>query len=168
MPSQSEILAKTTNLLKQVPYRTTFERDNFLLGTLSGPRLLVELCHEIEKLTVEYNSNTQDWKKEIVLEEMNIINAKIDDILTEIGTTDIRKALEDAEPDHWVELLARRASIEALCQEVTPQNMSDMLKLPAELYESSITKTQQFLNIINKTTRIAERKANISNIQDDE
>lgn len=161
--SQNEILAKAVDLLKQVPYRTNFERENFLFSTTNGPRLLVELCKEIQRLNNEYTAESSDWKKEIILEEMNLISARVDEIVVETGT-DIRAELEKGEPDHWVETLARHASVEALCQEVTPENMSTMLKLPAELYEDAITKTQQYLNVINKTTRMAERKANISNI----
>lgn len=161
--SQNEISAKAVGLLKQVPYRTNFERENFLFGTTNGPRLLVELCKEIERLNKECTAELLDWKKEIILEEMNLISARVDEIVAETGT-DIRAELEKAEPDHWVEALARHASVEALCQEVTPENMSTMLKLPAELYEEAITKTQQYLNVINKTTRMAERKANVSNI----
>jgi thioredoxin-like negative regulator of GroEL len=42
--------------------------------------------------------------------------------------------------------------------------MGQMLKLPAELYEETIGKCQSFLNVINKVTRIAERKANLANV----
>ena len=52
--------------------------------------------------------------------------------------------------------------MEAICQDVTVANMDQMLKLPAELYEEAIVKCQTFLNVINKVTRIAERKANAS------
>ena len=38
--------------------------------------------------------------------------------------------------------------------------MSDMLNLPLEIYEQTIMKTQTYLNVVNKTTRVAERTAN--------
>ena len=81
--SQNEILAKAVDLLKQVPYRTNFERENFLFGTMNGPRLLVELCKEIERLNSEYTAEASDWKKEIILEEMNLISARVDEILAQ-------------------------------------------------------------------------------------
>lgn len=164
--SQNEILAKTYALLKQAPYRTTFERENFLYTTTSSPRLLIELCLEVEKLNNEYSAATQDWQKTAILDEMNIISARVDELQAEVGSN-LRAALEDAEPEYWVETLARDASVEAICQAVTVHNMSTLLKLPAELYETTITKTQQYLNVINKTTRIAERKANVSNVPGD-
>ncbi len=161
--TQNEILNNTRGVLKQVPFRTNFERENFLYGSHSGPRLLVALCQDIEFLNGEYNRVVNEWEKASLLEEMNIINAKIIELQQEIGA-DVRKAIEDDEPKFWVEELARKAAIEALCQEVTSANMEQMLKLPAELYEETITKCQTFLNVINKTTRLAERKANTANV----
>jgi hypothetical protein len=35
-----------------------------------------------------------------------------------------------------------------------------MLNLPLPIYEAAITKCQTYLNVISKTTRAAERKAN--------
>lgn len=164
MLSQNEILHNTRSVLQQVPYRTTFERENFLYSSSTGPRLLVTLCHDIEFLNGEYNKASTDWDKTALLDEMNKVNVKIKELQTELGS-DIARAIEEAEPQFWVEDLARKAAIEALCQSVTTENMSQMLKLPAELYEETITKCQSFLNIINKTTRLAERKANIGNGQ---
>lgn len=164
MLAQNEILHNTRSVLQQVPYRTTFERENFLFSSATGPRLLVTLCHDVEFLNGEYNKASTDWEKTALLDEMNKINAKIKELQTELGS-DIAQAIEEAEPQFWVEELARKAAIEALCQAVTTENMGQMLKLPAELYEETITKCQSFLNIINKTTRLAERKANISNAQ---
>jgi hypothetical protein len=164
MLTQNEILHNTRSVLQQVPYRTTFERENFLFSSATGPRLLVTLCHDVEFLNGEYNKASTDWEKTALLDEMNKINAKIKELQTELGT-DIAQAIEEAEPQFWVEELARKAAIEALCQAVTTENMGQMLKLPAELYEETITKCQSFLNIINKTTRLAERKANIGNGQ---
>ena len=161
--TQNEILNNTRGVLKQVPFRTKFERENFLYGTHSGPRLLVTLCHDIEFLNTEYNRAVNEWEKAPILEEMNIVNAKIAELQQEIGA-DVRTAIEDAEAQFWVEELARKAAIEALCQTVTADNMGQMLKLPAELYEETITKCQTFLNVINKTTRLAERKANTANV----
>jgi hypothetical protein len=164
MLSQNEILHNTRSVLQQVPYRTTFERENFLFSSSTGPRLLVTLCHDVEFLNGEYNKASTDWDKNALLDEMNKVNAKIKELQTELGS-DIARAIEEAEPQFWVEELARKAAIEALCQSVTTENMGQMLKLPAELYEETITKCQSFLNIINKTTRLAERKANIGNGQ---
>lgn len=161
--TQNEILNNTRGVLKQVPFRTTFERENFLYGSHNGPRLLVALCQDIEFLNGEYNRVVNEWEKASILEEMNIVNAKIVELQQEIGT-DVRKAIEEGESKFWVEELARKAAIEALCQEVTIENMGQMLKLPAELYEETITKCQTFLNVINKTTRLAERKANTANV----
>ena len=81
----------------------------------------------------------------------------------EIGT-DVATAIENAEPTYWVEQLAKNAAVEAICQNVSIENMGQMLKLPAELYEQTVTRCQTFLNVINKTTRLAERKANLSNV----
>jgi hypothetical protein len=164
--TQYEILAKTRNLLGQIPYRTTFERENFVYGNLSGPRLLIELCKEIERLNSVLDSSKQEWERSAILTEMGIISAKIDEVQKEVGKN-VAKALEDAEGEYWVGELARKAAVEALCQAVTTENMGQMLKLPAELYEEAITKCQTFLNVINKTTRLAERKANVSNVKSD-
>jgi hypothetical protein len=160
--TQNEILANTRSVLNQVPFRTTFERENFVFGSASGPRLLVALCQDIEFLNNEYGNALNEMAKASILEEMNLINAKIAELQVEIGA-DVRQAIEDAESQYWVEELARKAAIEALCQSVTFENMSQMLKLPSELYEETVTKCQTFLNVINKTTRLAERKANINN-----
>ena len=104
-----------------------------------------------------------ELEKAAILAEMNIISAKIEEVKATIGD-DITKAIEDAEPQYWVEELSRRAAVEALVQKTTPENMGQMLKLPAELYEEAITKCQYFLNVISKVTRQAERKANLSNV----
>jgi len=164
--TQNEIVSNTIGLLKQLPYRTKFERENFLFGTQTGPRLLVTLCHDIVGLNEAYNKVTNDWEKASILNEMNLVNEKIAELQAEFPN--IAQALEDAEPDFWVEHLARKAAVEALCQEVTTENMAQMLKLPAEQYEATITKCQMFLNVINKTTRLAERKANVGNVPVDD
>jgi hypothetical protein len=165
--TQNEILANTRSVLKQVPFRTTFERENFVYGTATGPRLLVSLCQEIEFLNSEHDKAASDWQRTVVLNEMNITNARIAELQAEIGT-DVEAAIEAAEPQFWVEELARKAAIEALTQSVSVENMGQMLKMPAELYEQTITRCQTFLNVINKTTRLAERKANVGNINDSE
>ena len=165
--TQNEILNNTRAVLKQVPFRTNFERENFVYSVASGPRLLVSLCQEMEFLNSELEKATTDWQKQIVLNEMNIINGRIAELQTEIGT-DIATAVEEAEPQFWVEELARKAAVEALTQNVTTENMAQMLKLPAELYEQTISRCQTFLNVINKTTRLAERKANLANVDDSE
>lgn len=165
--TQNEILNNTRSVLKQVPFRTNFERENFVYSVANGPRLLVSLCQEMEFLNSELEKATTDWQKQIVLNEMNIINARIAELQAEIGT-DVATAVEEAEPQFWVEELARKAAIEALTQNVTIENMAQMLKLPAELYEQTISRCQTFLNVINKTTRIAERKANLANVDTSE
>lgn len=165
--TQNEILNNTRAVLKQVPFRTNFERENFVYSIASGPRLLVSLCQEMEFLNSELEKATTDWQKQIVLNEMNIINGRIAELQAEIGT-DVATAVEEAEPQFWVEELARKAAVEALTQSVSVENMSQMLKLPAELYEQTISRCQTFLNVINKTTRIAERKANLANVDTSE
>lgn len=165
--TQNEILSNTRTVLKQVPFRTTFERENFVYSVASGPRLLVSLCQEMEFLNGELEKAATDWQKQTVLTEMNIINGRIAELQAEIGT-DVATAVEDAEPQFWVEELARKAAVEALTQSVSVENMSQMLKLPAELYEQTISRCQTFLNVINKTTRIAERKANLANVDTSE
>lgn len=161
--TQNEILNNTRTVLKQVPFRTNFERENFVYGVASGPRLLVSLCQEMEFLNSELEKATTDWQKQIVLAEMNIINARIVELQAECGA-DVATAIENAEPTYWVEQLAKNAAVEAICQNVSIENMGQMLKLPAELYEQTVTRCQTFLNVINKTTRIAERKANLANV----
>ena len=165
--TQNEILNNTRAVLKQVPFRTNFERENFVYSVASGPRLLVSLCQEMEFLNSELEKATTDWQKQIVLDEMNIINGRIAELKEEIGA-DVASAVEEAEPQFWVEELARKAAIEALTQSVSVENMGQMLKLPAELYEQTISRCQTFLNVINKTTRVAERKANLANIDNSE
>lgn len=164
MATQYEILLKSRSLLGQVPFRTTFERENFLYGNLSGARLLIALCKEIESLNLLLDASKQEWERTSILNEMNIISAKIAEVENEVGT-DVAKSLEESEPEFWVGELARRAAVEALCQAVTTENMGQMLKLPAELYEDAITRCQTFLNVINKTTRLAERKANVAGVK---
>jgi len=165
--TQNEILNNTRAVLKQVPFRTNFERDNFVYGVATGPRLLVSLCQEMEFLNNEADKATNDWSRDAIIEEMNTINAKIAELQAEVGS-DVRTALEAAEPAFWVDDLAKKAAVEAICQSVTVANMDQMLKLPAELYEDTIVKCQTFLNVINKTTRQAERKANVSNVSNNE
>jgi len=165
--TQNEILNNTRSVLKQVPFRTNFERENFVYSVANGPRLLVSLCQEMEFLNSELEKATTDWQKQIVLNEMNIINARIAELQAEIGT-DVATAVEEAEPQFWVEELARKAAVEALTQSVSVENMAQMLKLPAELYEQTIGRCQTFLNVINKTTRTAERKANLANVDTSE
>lgn len=161
--TQNEILNNTRSVLKKVPFRTTFERENFVYGVATGPRLLVSLCQDMEFLNSELEKASADWQRDIVLAEMNIINSRIQELQAEIGEN-VTTAIEEAEPQFWVEELARKAAIEALTQSVSVENMSQMLKLPAELYEETISRCQTFLNVINKTTRTAERKANLANV----
>jgi hypothetical protein len=165
--TQNEILVEARSVLSQVPFRTKFERENFLYGAFTGPRLLVALCKEIEVLNGMHNASVLDYEKDSILEEMNILAARAEEIRQELGTN-VKQAIEDAEAGYWVEEMARRSAVEAICQAVTTETMDQMLKLPSELYEETITKCQTFLNVINKTTRLAERKANVSNIKTDE
>ncbi len=67
--TQNEILNNTRAVLKQVPFRTNFERENFVYSVASGPRLLVSLCQEMEFLNSELEKATTDWQKQIVLNE---------------------------------------------------------------------------------------------------
>lgn len=160
---QNEILHNARTVLKQVPYRTNFERENFLFSNQSGPRFLVALCRDIEFLNAEYAKSVADWQRDAILAEMNIIAAKIAEVQESIGGN-IANAIEEAEAEYWVEELSRRAAIEALVQKTTAENMAQLLKLPAEHYEEAITKCQHFLNVIGKVTRHAERKANLANV----
>ena len=164
--TQNEILNGTRALLKQVPFRTNFERENFVYGVATGPRLLAVLCQEIENLNTLYEEAKVDWVKDNILVEMNVINNKINEIKTELGISDLAAAIEEAEPAYWVEELAKQAAVEAICQKVSIENMTQMLRLPSELYEETIVRCQTFLNVINKTTRVAERKANLGSVAD--
>lgn len=159
--TQNEILANTRTILQQVPFRTKFERENFLFGSLSGPRLLVALCQDIENLNQALLQSASEIESDAILEEMNIVSNKIAELRQGI-TGDVGVALEEAEAQFWVETLARKAAVEAICQRTTYETMEQMLKMPSELYEETVTKCQTFLNVINKTTRIAERKANLA------
>lgn len=165
--TQNQLVAEARAVLGQVPFRTKFERENFLYGAFTGPRLLVALCKEVEALNGLYTAAVQEYEKNSILEEMNILMARAAELKEELGV-DIKQAIEDAEPGYWVEEMARRSAVEAICQAVTTDTMDQMLKLPSELYEETITKCQTFLNVINKTTRLAERKANVANIKTDE
>ena len=142
--TSDQIIANSRSLLAQVPFRTTFERENFLFNSLSGPRLLVALCQDIENLNEVYTGSPSAIERTAVLEEMNIISAKIAELTQEI-VTDVRTALENAEAEFWVETLARKAATEALAQQFTFANMEQMLQMPAELYEETIVKCQSFL-----------------------
>ena len=164
--SHNEVLDNSRTLLKNIPFRTKFERENFLYGSASGPRLLVVLCQEIEGLNNLFSQTDNVDEQQSLLDEMNVITDKINELKAEVGD-DIATALEEAESDFWVETLARKAAIEALTQKFSFENMEQMLKMPAELYEETITKCQSFLNVINKTTRSAERKANVANVPTD-
>jgi hypothetical protein len=164
--THNEILEKNRSLLKDVPFRSNFERENFLYGSASGPRLIVVLLYEIEGLNNLYLQSEVEFERDALLKEMNIISVKIDELSQELNG-DLVTALEEAEPAYWAETLARTGAVEAICQEVSIENMSAMLKLPADIYEETITKCQSFLNVINKTTRLAERKANLANVPSD-
>lgn len=164
--TQNEILQNARAVLQKIPYRTVFERDNFLFSNQSGPRFLAALCRDIEFLNLEYSNALLDWQKDTILVEMNTIANKISKLQESLGK-DIAAAYEDAEPEYWVEELARRAAIEALTQHTSVETMGQMLRLPAELYETAITKCQHFLNVISKVTRLAERKANMASVPKD-
>jgi len=155
--THSEIFTAAESILKQTPFRTKFERENFLYSTSSGPRLLVALCNDIIDLNEQHENATTEWIKAAILVEMNIINNRIKEL--QIEFPNINTALEESEGQYWTEHLAQKAAIEAICMKVSVENMTRMLALPAEMYEEAITRCQTLLNVINKTTRAAERKA---------
>ncbi len=159
--SAEDIVNNARTIQSRVPFRTNFERENFLFNTVEGPRLLLVLCQDIEQLNNVYENCRFDWEKTQVLNEMEIVNAKIQELQEQFGD-DIAQAIEDDEPNHWAETMARLAAIEALTQRMTHDTMADMLNLPLPVYETAITKCQTYLNVVSKTTRAAERKANIA------
>jgi len=165
MTKSAEDIIKTIHGIQAaVPFRTNFERENFVYNEAEGPRLVLILCHDVNKLYQHYDTNCQtDWEKEACAKEMNIVQEKINEVMAELGLNtpeEFVNALEEAEPEYWSETLSRRAAVEALSAKMTTDNMSDMLNLPLEIYEETIMKTQTYLNVVNKTTRGAERTAN--------
>lgn len=161
-----DIVNSARGIQARMPFRTNFERENFLLNTVEGPRLILILCQDIEQLNTYYENCRFDWEKQQVLAEMVIINAKIQELIEEYGE-DIAQAVEEAEPTYWAETFARNSAVEALTQKMTHDNMADMLNLPLPIYEAAITKCQAYLNVITKTTRAAERKANAASRDSD-
>lgn len=159
--SAEDIVNSTRGIQSGVPFRTNFERENFLFNTVEGPRLILVLCQDIEQLNQLYENCRFDWEKKQILDEMIIVNSKIKELLEQYGDN-VAQAVEDDEPNYWAETLARRAAIETLTQKMTHDNMADMLNLPLQVYESSVTKCQTYLNVVSKTTRAAERKANMA------
>lgn len=163
MSNTTDIINAVRSIQAKIPYRTKFERENFLFNRVEGPRLITVLCEDINQLYTQYNNCLYDWQKEQIQEEMNIVKAKLDELIAEYGSN-VASAIEDAEPAYWEETLARRGVVEALIQKVSYDNMANMLQLPVPNYESAITKCQTYLNSISKTTRAAERKANLANL----
>jgi len=159
--SIEDIVNNARNIQSGVPFRTDFERENFLFNTVEGPRLLLVLCQDIEQLNQVYENCRFDWEKKQVADEMAIIGEKIKELQEQYGP-DIARAVEDDEPNYWAETLARRAAVETLTQKMTHDNMADMLNLPLAVYEAAVTKCQTYLNVVSKTTRAAERKANMA------
>jgi hypothetical protein len=117
-----------------------------------------------------YENCRFDWEKKQVLDEMTIVNNKVKELQEQYGT-DIARVVEEDEPNYWAESMARRAAIEALTQKMTHDTMADMLNLPLPIYEAAVTKCQTYINVVSKTTRAAERKANMASrpeVDDDE
>lgn len=164
--SAESIINEVYNIQSNVPFRTNFERENFVYNEAEGPRLVLILCRDLTQLFHHHENCESDWEKEAVVKEMNIVQDKLNETLEEIGANnpdEFINALEEAEPEYWSEALSRRAAVEALASKMTTDNMSDMLNLPLEVYEQTIMKTQTYLNVVNKTTRNAERMANRRN-----
>lgn len=159
--SAQDLVEKAYEIQAQMPFRTEFERENFLFNTVEGPRLILVLCQDLDQL-FQYHENCRfDWERAAVVKEMEIISNKIDELKREFGDN-IAEAVENDEPNYWAETLARRAAIETLTQKMTHDNMAEMLNLPLPVYEAAVTKCQTYLNVVSKTTRAAERKANIA------
>jgi hypothetical protein len=159
--SAEDIMGEIRGIQSGIPFRTKFERDNFLYNEAEGPRLVLLLCQDIDQLFNHYETSCRsDWEKQAVINEMVIVQDKINNLLEDIGKDNLVEALEEAEPEYWAETLSRRAAVEALSNKMTSANMNDMLNLPLNVYENTIIKTQTYLNVVNKTTRGAERVAN--------
>lgn len=161
--------AKAVEILSKLPLRTNFERENFLFNTVEGPRLIQTLCDEVVVLQEQYLSEPKDWQRARIVNEINVINAKIESLVEKYGS-DVAAAIESADADFWAETYARRGAVEAITQQLTNANMQSMLNLPMPMYEAAITKCQTYINAITKTTRAAERKANLASVSksDDE
>lgn len=159
--SAQDFVEKAYQIQAQMPFRTEFERENFLFNTVEGPRLILVLCQDLDQL-FQYHENCRfDWERAAVEKEMEIVWAKIEELKREFGEN-VAEAVEKDEENYWSETLARRAAIETLTQKMTHDNMAEMLNLPLAVYESAVTKCQTYLNVVAKTTRAAERKANIA------
>ena len=163
MATANDIISAVHSIQTKIPYRTQFERENFLFNRVEGPRLILVLCEDLNNLYSVYENSTHDWQKTQIQEEMTIVKAKLDELIAEHGS-DVAAAIESAEPAYWEETFARRGVVEALIQKVSYDNMANMLQLPMQNYEAAITKCQTYLNSISKTTRAAERKANLANM----
>tara|TARA_B100002019_G_C21234063_1_gene581734 strand:+ start:167 stop:691 length:525 start_codon:yes stop_codon:yes gene_type:complete len=161
--SAEEIMNDVWEIQSEVPFRTKFERENFVYNDAEGPRLVLILCQDLTQLYQHQIQCGSEWEKQAVIKEMNIVLEKLNEVMGELGVSDPKafvEALEEAEPDYWSETLSRRAAVEALASKMSTDNMSDMLNLPLEVYEQTIQKCQTYLNVVNKTTRQAERVAN--------
>ena len=168
--SAEDIVNNARNIQAGMPFRTDFERENFLFNTVEGPRLILVLCQDLEQLNSVYENCRFDWEKKQVLDEMTIVNNKVKELQEQYGT-DIARVVEEDEPNYWAESMARRAAIEALTQKMTHDTMADMLNLPLPIYEAAVTKCQTYINVVSKTTRAAERKSNMAarpEVDDDE
>lgn len=155
--------SKAVEILSKLPLRTTFERENFLYNTVEGPRLIQVLCDEVVALQDRYLHENKDWQRVRISNEINIINSKIEQLIEQYGS-DVAAAIESAEENFWTETYARRGAVEAITQQLTNANMQSMLNLPMPMYEAAITKCQTYINAITKTTRAAERKANLASV----
>lgn len=159
----TQAASQAVDILSKLPLRTNFERENFLFNTVEGPRLIQVLCDEVVALQEQYLSESKEWQRTRIVNEINIINSKIASLIEQYGT-DVAAAIESADSDFWTETYARRGAVEAITQQLTNANMQSMLNLPMPLYETAITKCQTYINAITKTTRAAERKANLASV----
>jgi hypothetical protein len=156
-------MSDLNEILENVPFRSNFERDNFLLNKTSGPRLLVAIGEEITRLNLQLNSpGLQEFMKKRILGEVKVLVEKFDSLQAELGATpeNIANLIEENEEEYYAEKLARIAAVETLVQETTVENMDLMLNLPVEVFEKAIFKCKSYINVVGKTTREQERKAN--------
>ena len=149
-------------ILENVPFRTEFERENFLLNKTSGPRLLVAIGEEIASLEVRLNSTVPSFLQTRIKREIEVLTSKFNELAQELGATasNIAELLEENEADYYADKLAKIAAVETLVQETSVENMDLMLNLPVEVFEKAIFKCQSYINVVGKTTREQERKAN--------
>ena len=91
--SAEDIVNNARNIQAGMPFRTDFERENFLFNTVEGPRLILVLCQDLEQLNSVYENCRFDWEKKQVLDEMTIVNNKVKELQEQYGT-DIARVVE--------------------------------------------------------------------------